>query len=354
MGFAVSPKHMGRTVRRHHSLVNTVPLCSRRYRYCEVHLLMDGVRKARSRRGYVETLTGRAARARAAGAVLLARSKTARGGQGRRLCHRQTESSADRGAESDDHGAVSERADRLDLHGLPIRYAEREAGEHPRGREMPRAQRTVFVIWNVPAPGTTVGRVNLQKGPDKAKPLGSVIVRSAARAPDLRATRRRGAGVQAAADAPDRANLRPGSAGLAVARDRWTTWRMAERGAARRGYMLKAKHVRPLARSRVLVRKTARARRRSSARRASWRLLPSRSRRSTQRGAARRSYMSRRSRCGRWRGPGCWCGRPIGPGAVSARAALRRRLPRRASRWCTRVPLAEPGSTTREGLNNPS
>ena len=65
-------------------------------------------------------------------------------------------------------------------------------------------------------------------------------------------------------------------------------------------------------------------------------------------------HMSRRSRCGRWRGPGCWCGRPIGPGAVSARAALRRRLPRRASRWCARVPLAEPGSTTREGLNNSS
>ena len=160
VGFAVSPKHMERTVRRHHPLVNTVPLCSRRYRYCEVHLLMDGVRQARSRRGMLrpspDGRPGPELPALTCGTV----SGTSRGGPGRGLCHRQTESSADRGAESDDHGAVSERADRLDLHGLPIRYAEREAGEHPRGREMPRAQRTVFAIWNVPAPGTTVGRVN--------------------------------------------------------------------------------------------------------------------------------------------------------------------------------------------------
>ena len=79
MRAAVWPTRTDGTVRRHHPIVNTVPLCSRRYRYCEVHLLMDGVRKARSRRGCVETLAGRAARARAAGAVLLARSPTSRG-----------------------------------------------------------------------------------------------------------------------------------------------------------------------------------------------------------------------------------------------------------------------------------
>ena len=192
-----------------------------------------GLRQVGSRRGSVETLAGRASRSRAAGANLLARSPApSRGGPGRGLRHRQAESSADRGAESDDQGAGAEGADWSDLHGPPIRYAEREAGEHPRSREMPRARRTLFVIWNVPAPGTTVGRVHRRNGPGKAKRLGSGIIRNAARAPVLRATRRRRAGVQAAADA--RANLRPGSAGLAVSRNRRTTWRMAERGAARR------------------------------------------------------------------------------------------------------------------------
>ena len=37
--------------------------------------------------------------------------------------------------------------DWLNLYGLPIRYEEREAGGHPRGLQMLRAQRTVFVIW---------------------------------------------------------------------------------------------------------------------------------------------------------------------------------------------------------------
>ena len=50
---------------------------------------------------------------------------------------------------------------------------------------MLRAQRTVFVIWNVPAPGTTVGRVNLQNVPDKVKKLSNVIIPDAAKAPVL-------------------------------------------------------------------------------------------------------------------------------------------------------------------------
>ena len=45
------------------------------------------------------------------------------------------------------------------------------------------AQRTVFVIWNVPAPGTTVGRVNLQNVPDKVKRLSNVIIPDVAKAP---------------------------------------------------------------------------------------------------------------------------------------------------------------------------
>ena len=76
--------------------------------------------------------------------------------------------------------------DWLNLYGLPIRYEEREAGDHPRGLQMLRAQRTVFVIWNVPAPGTTVGRVNLQNVPDKVKKLSNVIIPDAAKAPVTR------------------------------------------------------------------------------------------------------------------------------------------------------------------------
>ena len=71
--------------------------------------------------------------------------------------------------------------DWLNLYGLPVRYEEREVNGHPQGLQMLRAQRTVFVIWNVPAPGTTVGRVNLQNVPDKVKKLSSVIIPNAAK-----------------------------------------------------------------------------------------------------------------------------------------------------------------------------
>ena len=73
--------------------------------------------------------------------------------------------------------------DWLNLYGLPIRYEEREVNGNPQGLQMLRAQRTVFVIWNVPAPGTTVGRVNLQNVPDKVKKLSNVIIPDAAKAP---------------------------------------------------------------------------------------------------------------------------------------------------------------------------
>ena len=61
----------------------------------------------------------------------------------------------------DRNAAIKERflsePDWLNLYGLPIRYEEREVNGNPQGLQMLRAQRTVFVIWNVPAPGTTVG-----------------------------------------------------------------------------------------------------------------------------------------------------------------------------------------------------
>ena len=74
-------------------------------------------------------------------------------------------------------------ADWLNLYGLPIRYEEREVNGHPQGLQMLRTQRTVFVIWNVPAPGVTVGRVNLQNVPDKVKRLSDVIIPDAAKRP---------------------------------------------------------------------------------------------------------------------------------------------------------------------------
>ena len=89
----------------------------------------------------------------------------------------------------DQNAAIKElflsEPDWLNLYGLPIRYEEREVNGHPQGLQMLRAQRTVFVIWNVPAPGTTVGRVNLQNVPDKVKKLSNVIIPDAAKAPVL-------------------------------------------------------------------------------------------------------------------------------------------------------------------------
>ena len=71
----------------------------------------------------------------------------------------------------------------LNLYRLQIRYSEREAREHPRGLPMPRPQRTVLVIRNGPAPGTTVRRANPQHAPDKAKKPRSAIIPDMAKAP---------------------------------------------------------------------------------------------------------------------------------------------------------------------------
>ena len=69
----------------------------------------------------------------------------------------------------------------LSLYGLPIRYEEREVDGHPQGLQLLRTQRTVFEIWNVAAPGTTVGHVNLQNVPDKVKKLDNVIIPNTAK-----------------------------------------------------------------------------------------------------------------------------------------------------------------------------
>lgn len=86
----------------------------------------------------------------------------------------------------DQHAAIKERflsePAWLDLYGLPIRYEEREVDGHPQGLQLLRTQRTVFDVWNVAAPGTTVGRVNLQNVPDKVKKLDNVIIPNTAKA----------------------------------------------------------------------------------------------------------------------------------------------------------------------------
>ncbi len=71
----------------------------------------------------------------------------------------------------------------LNLYGLPIRYEEREVDGNPHGLQVLRAQRTVFAIWNVPAPGTTVGAVVLQNVPDQIKRLSNIIIPDIAKAP---------------------------------------------------------------------------------------------------------------------------------------------------------------------------
>ena len=73
--------------------------------------------------------------------------------------------------------------DWLNLYGLPIRYEEREVNGNPQGLQLLRAQRIVFEVWNVPAPGTSIGAVGRQNVPDKVKKLSNIIIPDAAKPP---------------------------------------------------------------------------------------------------------------------------------------------------------------------------
>ncbi len=73
--------------------------------------------------------------------------------------------------------------DWLNLYGLPISYEEREVSGNPRGLQLLRAQRIVFEIWDVPAPGTSLGNVGRQNVPDKVKKLSNVLIPDAAKSP---------------------------------------------------------------------------------------------------------------------------------------------------------------------------
>ncbi len=78
-------------------------------------------------------------------------------------------------------------SDWLNLFGLPIAYEEREVNGNPQGLQLLRAQRIVFEVWNVPAPGTSLGAVGRQNVPDKVKKLDNVIIPNAAKQPVTRA-----------------------------------------------------------------------------------------------------------------------------------------------------------------------
>ncbi len=67
----------------------------------------------------------------------------------------------------------------LNLFGLPISYAIFGDG----AVEVLRAQRTVFAIWRVEAPGVSVGQVIRQNIPDKIKQLAEVIIPGDAKSP---------------------------------------------------------------------------------------------------------------------------------------------------------------------------
>ena len=69
--------------------------------------------------------------------------------------------------------------DWLNLFGLPISYAVFGDG----AVEVLRAQRTVFAIWRVEAPGVSVGQVIRHNIPDKIKKLGDVIIPDHAKSP---------------------------------------------------------------------------------------------------------------------------------------------------------------------------
>ncbi len=108
--------------------------------------------------------------------------------------------------------------DWLNLYGLPIRYENREVHGNPIGLQVLRTQRTVFEIWNVPAPGTTPGNVQFQNVPDKVKRLDNVIIPNAAK--DPLATYAPPPAIASTDDAPEGATL-SARAAQEIARVEW-------------------------------------------------------------------------------------------------------------------------------------
>ena len=69
------------------------------------------------------------------------------------------------------------------LYGLPIAYEEQEINGNPQGAQVLRAQRAVWRIFNVDAPGTRRGVPHLLNVPDQIKKLNDVIIPQWAKRP---------------------------------------------------------------------------------------------------------------------------------------------------------------------------
>ncbi len=76
-----------------------------------------------------------------------------------------------------------EKSNWIDLYGLPIAYEEQEINGNPQGAQVLRAQRAVWRIFNVPAPGTRVGVPHLLNVPDQIKKLNGIIIPQDAKRP---------------------------------------------------------------------------------------------------------------------------------------------------------------------------
>ena len=76
-----------------------------------------------------------------------------------------------------------EKSNWIDLYGLPIAYEEQEINGNPRGAQVLRAQRAVWRIFNVQAPGTRVGVPHLLNVPDQIKKLSNIIIPQSAKRP---------------------------------------------------------------------------------------------------------------------------------------------------------------------------
>ena len=78
-----------------------------------------------------------------------------------------------------------EKPNWIDLYGLPIAYEAQEINGNPQGAQVLRAQRAVWRIFNVEAPGTAIGVPHLLNVPDMIKKLDGVIIPSSARTPTM-------------------------------------------------------------------------------------------------------------------------------------------------------------------------
>ena len=76
-----------------------------------------------------------------------------------------------------------EKPNWIDLYGLPIVYQEQEIDGNRQGAQVLRAQRAVWRIFNIDAPGTTIGTPHLLNVPDMIKQLDGVIIPTSATTP---------------------------------------------------------------------------------------------------------------------------------------------------------------------------